>query len=58
MCANCCELEKQCEKCAGKGVVDGDQCIVCRGERLVLTEFGEKVMDLIDRRISFRLRKL
>lgn len=52
------ELEKQCENCNGEGIMDGDQCVVCRGERAVLTEFGERVMDFIDRRISLRLRRL
>lgn len=58
MCANYSELEKQCDYCKGEGIIDGDQCHVCRGERVVLTEFGERIMDFIDRRISFRLRRL
>jgi len=51
-------LEKQCDYCNGEGIIDGDTCVVCKGDRQVLTEFGERVADLIDRRINSRLRRI
>jgi hypothetical protein len=57
MCANYSELEKQCENCHGEGIVDGGLCVICHGERVVLTEFGERLADLIDRRVSVALRR-
>jgi DnaJ-class molecular chaperone len=52
------ELERECKNCHGEGVADGELCVVCKGDRRVLTEFGERVADLIDRRISVRLHRL
>jgi len=52
------ELEKECRNCHGEGIVDCELCAVCQGERTVLTDFGERVADLIDRRISARLRRI
>lgn len=52
------ELEKQCDYCHGEGVVDGGLCVVCRGNRTVFTEFGERLVDLIDRHVGIALRRL
>jgi DnaJ-class molecular chaperone len=55
--ANFSDLEKQCDYCNGEGVVDDAPCVVCKGGRMVLTELGERMVDLIDRRINLRLRQ-
>lgn len=51
-------LEKQCDYCKGEGIVGGETCVGCNGNPKVLTEFGERVVDLIDRRIIAQLRQL
>ena len=43
------QLEKQCDYCKGEGIVDGAMCVACKGERVVLTELGERIVDLVGR---------
>jgi DnaJ-class molecular chaperone len=50
------ELEEDCGACQGEGVVGGDICPVCRGDRVVLTDIGERLVEIIDKRIDARLR--
>jgi DnaJ-class molecular chaperone len=58
MCAKDLELEEECKNCHGEGVADGEVCVVCKGERRVLTDFGEHIAELVDRRISARLHRI
>jgi len=51
-------LEKECDYCKGEDMVDGEVCTVCNGDRLVLTAFGERLVDLIDRRVSVAIGRV
>jgi DnaJ-class molecular chaperone len=48
-------FETECENCRGSGLADGGICIDCCGQGTVLTELGERIIDLILRRVGNRL---
>lgn len=45
-------LEEKCSKCSGRGEFSQKPCPTCAGACVVLTPFGEEVVEVIARRFG------
>jgi DnaJ-class molecular chaperone len=45
-------LEEKCEQCDGTGAQYRSRCSACEGKRLVPTELGEGVLNLVRRNLG------